>query len=235
MRVLLYVAVLVVAGASLHAQVNGVMLPVPPLPTIGLPLAHIGLPPADEPSSAPPSASTSQDTRSEHRRARSLRTPTLLVVPTIVIANAPAPAPSHASRRNRTVDAPRPEPGVLELAITADEPYQIVVDDHFVGSSETVGRWLSLEPGSHAIELRADGASLRTFKVAIEAGQTLTYKDQIRTSPPSTNDRRASSASPAPAKGPIYIIAGCYAGNVAPERVTLPAGCDRSRVTVIEP
>lgn len=33
----------------------------------------------------------------------------------------------------------------------------------------------------------------------------------------------------------IYMIPGCYVGNVSPEKVSLPRGCDRSKVTTYTP
>ena len=33
----------------------------------------------------------------------------------------------------------------------------------------------------------------------------------------------------------MYLIPGCYMGNVPPQEVKLPAGCDASRVTTIKP
>jgi len=46
-----------------------------------------------------------------------------------------------------------------------------------------------------------------------------------------------SMQPPAPrATGPkrIYVIPGCYAGNIAPRAERLPAGCDIKRVQIIE-
>jgi hypothetical protein len=40
--------------------------------------------------------------------------------------------------------------------------------------------------------------------------------------------------SPAPARTPIFVVPGCYVGNVPPQQITLPAGCD-ARNAVIFP
>jgi hypothetical protein len=36
----------------------------------------------------------------------------------------------------------------------------------------------------------------------------------------------AQPALPAPAPTTIYVVPGCYVGNVPPREVALPAGCD---------
>ena len=33
----------------------------------------------------------------------------------------------------------------------------------------------------------------------------------------------------------MYVIPGCYLGNVSPKNVTLPPGCDISKLTTITP
>ena len=33
----------------------------------------------------------------------------------------------------------------------------------------------------------------------------------------------------------MYVIPGCYMGNVSPKNVALPAGCDISKLTTISP
>jgi hypothetical protein len=52
----------------------------------------------------------------------------------------------------------------------------------------------------------------------------------------------AAIAPPAPAPPPVpsgnrtmYLSPGCYMGNVSPQDLKLPAGCDLSKLTTITP
>ena len=98
---------------------------------------------------------------------------------------------------------------------------------------------LTLDAGPHAIEQREEGYQDVHVDVQITAEALTTYRGALRpivppravgAQPPSA----APSAPPAPAPAPttIYMIPGCYIGNVAPKDASLPPGCDESGAIV---
>lgn len=246
MRRALLVATLTLAAAPLPlcaqdtatppVTINGVMLPVPPLPSIGLPLPHIGLdiptastkPNADERTDADPAA--------RPRRPRSGVPPVFVYAPVIVgagttkVPGESTPAkPAAATRQGRT--------GSLTIDTKDDDtPFAVFVDGLYAGSSDQLGRSLTLEAGAHQVEVQADGHPAQRFSVRIAAGKTTTHATDLRFA--GSGDGRVAdgvAASGSDADGParLYIIAGCYAGNVPPVPATLPAGCDAARMTTL--
>ena len=85
-------------------------------------------------------------------------------------AGEPAGAPTaDALPRGPGLARPRVRrTGRLELAIRGARSYTVIVD----GVAQGTRSELALAPGSHAIEVRADGSPPRRFAVQIEAGQT---------------------------------------------------------------
>lgn len=236
MRVTAALAACLVAFASAaHAQGSGVMLPVPPLPPIGLPLPHIGLP------------SPEADTRSVERQRREndsphvprsrgrVRMPALVVLPPVIVA----PESSRLGSAATEAPAPAPgarivEPGTLDIEMEGNSSFQVFVDGYFAGSGQQSVRSLALEPGSHDVELRADGHATKTFRVRISPGQTLTYRDVFARTETQAGRVNEVPSQAAPHAGPVYVIPGCYAGNVRPTEATLPRGCDPSRTVVLD-
>lgn len=217
--------------------VNGVMLPVPPLPPIGLPLPHVGL---DTPKATtrPADERADADRPSRSRRRQPSAPPILVYAPVIVGSGTTkvpgeqvAPTAAAATRQGRT--------GTLTLDTKEDDtPFSVFVDGTYVGSSEQLGTSLTLDAGVHRIEVQADGHPAQRFSVRIGAGKATTHEtdlrggqadDAITAAAPVQADEGSRSEVPAR----LYIIAGCYAGNVPPVPSTLPAGCDPSRVTTL--
>jgi hypothetical protein len=129
--------------------------------------------------------------------------------------------------------------GVLRLDIEpASARVQLFVDGLFVGSPTDFDNEISLEAGSHAIELRADGYESIAFNARIVAAQAITYRGTLRAlakaeSAAGSSDRAPNPAAATPKRsGPdtFYFIPGCYMGNVPPEQVVLPASCDKSKL-----
>jgi hypothetical protein len=119
-----------------------------------------------------------------------------------------------------------------------DGPVAVFVDGTYVGSTEQLGDDLTLDAGSHVVDVQADGHPAQRFTVRVAAGKTTTH-DLTRSSAEGRATSTPASASGAesdghPARTPIFIIAGCYAGNVPPVAATLPAGCDPARMTTLE-
>lgn len=138
----------------------------------------------------------------------------------------PAPPPP--------AEAPPPEPelGVLRLEVEPADILQVFVDGAFVGMPRELGGELALSPGSRRIEIRAAGHETLVFDARIQAGRTITYRGELTSI--------AVKAPPPPVYVPagsqtLYLIPGCYLGNVPPDPKRLPAGCDISRMKTITP
>jgi hypothetical protein len=137
---------------------------------------------------------------------------------------APAPATS-------LYEEPRVPLGALRLEVEPRQELQIFVDGVFVGTPADLGDELEMTPGPHRIELRARGYKSQAFDVGILEDKLITYRGTL--------ERDAASAPPPVARPSgsktMYVIPGCYMGNVSPKEMSLPAGCDISRLTTISP
>ncbi len=127
---------------------------------------------------------------------------------------------------------PAPASGMLRFDVTP-ESAQVFVDSFYAGRIADIEeqRVLTLPAGPHRIELRAQDYLPVTFDVRIDPNETITYRATLDRARSSTT----GSAELRPA-GPtrIYVIPGCYAGNLAPRADRLPAGCDVKRVRVLD-
>jgi hypothetical protein len=124
-----------------------------------------------------------------------------------------------------------PSTGMLRFDVTPAAT-QVFVDSFYAGRIADIDdqRVLTLAAGPHRIELRAQDYEPVTFDVRIDPNETTVYRNALERARPS------APAEPRPV-GPsrIYVIPGCYAGNLAPRADRLPAGCDVKRVRVIDP
>lgn len=103
---------------------------------------------------------------------------------------------------------------------------QVFVDGYYVGLAEEFGpsgRAISLDAGSHRIELRAAGYETLTFNVAIEPNQIVRYRGEMQ--PLATKPAAAAAPRVPAAVKSFYVIPNCYAGDKPPTG-TLPKGCD---------
>ena len=216
--------VLVASAGAVHAQVNGIMLPVPPLPSIGLPLPRIGLPPLDEPEPAP-----DEPEPSRRARRRSANPPVVVLAPVFVGPSLSTPATVPA-RSERTPGPP--VTGTLEL-VPSSGAYLVFVDGYFAGTSDQIGPALALEAGPHTVELRAEGRPAQSARVRIVPGRVLRYEDAFTLAPEAVAPEQTPAAAAVPPPQTVYVIAGCYAGNVPPAQVALPRGCDAAKATTL--
>ena len=60
------------------------------------------------------------------------------------------------------------------------------------------------------------------------------YRESSRTEPPAVAEPTPPPPQPTGSKT-LYLIPGCYMGNVSPKDMKLPPGCDLSKLTVITP
>lgn len=247
MRRALLVATLTLAAAPLplRAQdtaappviVDGVMLPVPPLAPIGLPLPHIGLDTPKPRTKPQADERTDSDPATRPRRPQPGVPPVFVYAPVIVGAGT-TKAPGESTPAKAAAATRQGRTGSLTIDTKDDDtPFAVFVDGLYVGSSEQLGESLTLDAGAHRVEVQADGHPAQRFSVRIAAGKTTTHATDLRAS--GTHDEghavEGAAAAPTSDAGParLFIIAGCYAGNVPPVPATLPAGCDPSRMTTL--
>jgi len=130
----------------------------------------------------------------------------------------------------------QPSKGQLRVELQPEIDAQMYVDGHYVGMVSEVSSGLPLDPGLHSLQLRAEGYQTLALDVQVTEGRSITYRGSLpATSPAPTPvpDRPPVPIErPTPA-GPIYFIPGCYLGNVAPQEVTLPPGCDPAAVKML--
>jgi hypothetical protein len=229
----------------------------PPAPSIGLPLPPIGLPlppigldtsldrPVGPITPAPPPSG-----RGRH-----------FPKPTIVIFGAPYAFGVDPALQSATpgviapsvVDEAPPPPsptGTLRLDVEPAALAQVFVDGEFVGTPADLDGRLELAPGTWRIEIRARGYEAIAFDVRIVEGRTITYRETLNkaggagkadaltpTTPtsPTSPTGPTSPTSPTSPRTTFYLIPGCYLGNVHPDLVKLPEGCDLSRMITHTP
>jgi len=139
--------------------------------------------------------------------------------------NESSPTTTTAARR-----VPAMMFGMLRLDVTP-ESTQVFVDSFYAGRVEDIEdqHALALATGPHRIELRAEGYRPVTFDVRIEPHETINYRAGLE---------RALPTSPVASRpaGPtrLYVIPGCYAGNLPPRTDRLPAGCDIKQVRILD-
>lgn len=214
-----------------------------PLPPIGLPLPPLGLPlpPLGLSQVRPPAATdvfhpartwgrTGRSDRSDridqHRPGRHEVATVVYFIPAFgwsasTLGGVVTPAPPD----------PTPSKGWLRVDLEPGVDPQAYVDGDYFGLLSEFPGGLPLEAGRHAIELRAGGYQPLTIDVRIFEGRAATYRGMLSATPsaPPVPVAPAPQEPPPPA-GPAYVIPGCYLGNVAPQDVQLPSGCDPARV-----
>jgi hypothetical protein len=143
----------------------------------------------------------------------------VVVVPGFAPAVAPPPVPPPAS-------PVVPAKGSLVLDVQPATA-QVFVDGFYVGAADDFGGARGgafLEAGPHRIDLLSPGYEPVSFDVKIVPNEAVAYRRALKAEAP-------APAAPPLAKTPmtIYIIPGCYVGNVPPKDAGLPATCDVTR------
>ena len=92
-----------------------------------------------------------------------------------------------------------------------------------------------LEPGPHGIDIIARGYVRVSFDVNLTRGQSAAFRHIL------TPIMRAPQPAPDAVKAPpavqpvtIYLIPGCYVGNVPPKEANLPATWDIFRAVSVQ-
>jgi hypothetical protein len=128
------------------------------------------------------------------------------------------------------VPSDEPLTGTLRLELQSERDVQVYVDGYFVGTLEDLRDELVLEPGPHSIDVRASDYETLAFDVRIAAGRSITYRGVLTPTTP-----RPEPLVTPPPPSTFYFIPGCYLGNVHPQEVQLPPGCDLSRMITRTP
>jgi hypothetical protein len=242
---------LAIAQQNLSAPVSGLAPIGFPLPPIGLPLSPIGLPLAPVVSPSPsPNPATAFDGRA--RRGESPRNGRAdgshsnvkhrpVTAPAVVYFGAPYYWSSYWSSYGSSLEmspAPPPTPpepamtaGMLRLEMEPPDLLQLFVDGDFVGTIEDLSGELVLEPGTRRIEIRKPNYEPVTFDARIVQGRTITYRGALTpvAQPLVVPDERPKRPQT------FYLIRGCYLGNIPPEQVRLPPGCEGRPVVTYTP
>jgi hypothetical protein len=253
MRVAFAALVLLVAASAAAAQSRGGLTNDMPTPSIGLPLPHIGLPLPPmglplPPMGLPPEHSRPFDRtnilerseRSERsgrsgrseRLERSERSARFNRPASIVLFGWPylptAEFPAYPSPPSPP--PPQQATGRLLLSLHSGIDPQIFVDGYYAGLFSDVAGELILDAGAHTIELHEEGFRDARVDVRIPLDSTITYYVDLKpieaVPPPSAAPIAPIAPAPSPAPTTIYVVPGCYVGNVPPQQVKLPTGCD---------
>ena len=229
-------------------------LPLPqiglPLPSIGLPLSPLGLPdPHLEPApglgfdrsrrrfdQGAGQRGERDDQRGEQggQRGRGRSGATFLYyVPFYGWPYLEAPAAPAAPQEQK------PRAGRLRLEVQRGVIAQIYIDGFFVGMLDDSTGDLTLDAGPHHVELRADGYESLEVDVLVPADRSITFRGALKpvgaTPTPVPQGPPSPDVPPPPAPATIYMIPGCYVGNVLPQDAGLPTGCDARRAITFEP
>lgn len=145
----------------------------------------------------------------------------------------------------QTAPEPLPAAGLLQLDVEPRVQLQIYIDGVFVGTPADLGDELELTAGTRRIELRARGYKTLTFSAAIQEGRSISYRgvlerDETAPPPPApvvvpVDGAQGKRPPDTPGGTKMYLIPGCYLGNVAPKAEQLRSGCDISKLTTFTP
>jgi hypothetical protein len=126
---------------------------------------------------------------------------------------------------------------MLRLELRSGVDPQIFIDGYYVGLySDALGGELTVDAGAHTIELHEDGYDPLRADIEVPQHGIVTYVAELKWNAPSSprvEDSRPFSPPPLPTT--IYVIPGCYVGNVPPRDVRLPGACNPADAVVFPP
>ena len=139
-------------------------------------------------------------------------------------------------------EEPLPETGVLQLDVEPRQALQVFVDGLYIGMLADLGEEIELRLGARRIELRAAGYRTLVFDTEIVPDRIIVYRGALERLPQSAalppqapKAPQAPETTQAPRSRTMYLIPGCYMGNVEPTASMLRPGCDLSKLTTILP
>ena len=231
------------------APLPSIGLPLPqiglPLPEIGLPLPPLGLPPV--PMERTPALdvqhrranSTRPAPEIEHQHRRFGQSAAFPSARTVIYFVPTSGWPYLEAATQPTARQAQKSPaGRLRLELQPGVVPQIFVDGYYVGTLDDFNSELTLDAGPHQVEVRADGYETLGLNVKVSPDRPITYRGTLKrtgAAPAPVPEAPAPPELPLPARATIYVIPGCYVGNVPPRDAGLPAGCDESRATAFTP
>ena len=207
------------------------------LPSIGLGLPAIGLPPVNA-GTQPMNPRAYRGNRNRRGADGIYYTVPPYGYPAAAYGVVTTPGTIYPSAVE-TYPPPPPEPppaiGGLRLEVEPSDLVQVFVDGAFIGSPREIGNEIALEPGTRRIELRAEGYRTVVFNAQIFENRTIVYratleKDPMKVPPPPVE---LPPVAPTGSRT-LYVIPGCYLGNVAPQEIKLPPGCDMGKLRTIQ-
>ena len=142
---------------------------------------------------------------------------------------------------------PMPETGFLKLDVEPRQSVQVFVDGLYIGMLADIGDEIELRLGAHRIELRAPGYRPLILDTQIVFDRMVVYRGELERmeqaadapapqAPKAPEAPKAPQAPQAPAGSrTMYLIPGCYMGNVQPTASMLRADCDISKLITALP
>ena len=132
---------------------------------------------------------------------------------------------------------PMPETGFLKLDVEPRQAVQVFVDGLYIGTLADIGDEIELRLGARRIELRAPGYRPLIFDTQIAFDRMVVYRGELERdpAPEAPQAPQAPKAPSPPGSRTMYLIPGCYMGNVQPTAGMLRPGCDIGKLTTISP
>jgi hypothetical protein len=132
-----------------------------------------------------------------------------------------------------------PETGFLRLEVEPRHLIQVFVDGLYLGTIADLGDDIELRLGPRRIELRAPGYRTLIFDTRIEFDRTVVYRGALEPVEEMAPVAPVAPATPVPPATPgsriMYLIPGCYMGNVQPTAAMLRPGCDIGKLITTPP
>lgn len=151
---------------------------------------------------------------------------------TSTVVTPPAPA---IKRPEPEPPPPPPAVGFLTLDVEPRALLQIYVDDVFIGTPADLGNELRLMPGTRRIELRAKGYKPISFSAEIVENRSISFAGTLERDPSAPVEPAVVRPPAATGSNTMYMIQGCYLGNIAPKAAELRPGCDITRMITFKP
>lgn len=147
----------------------------------------------------------------------------------------PPPAATVIARPAPASPPPDPAVGFLYLYVEPRLQLQIYVDDVFIGTPADLGDELRLSAGTRRVELRARGYKTLTFSAEIVENRSINFRGTLERDPSAPSTEAVTAPPIISGQTTMYMIRGCYLGNVAPKASELRPGCDIVNLMTFKP
>lgn len=134
------------------------------------------------------------------------------------------------AERTLTMPAAMVTTGVVQFDITPSTALDYYVDGIFMGTSSQLGNQVETTAGGRRLEVRRAGYKPIAFDVRIAEGSITMFRGTLE-------PIAEVPGVPPPAIGgrTLYVIPGCYFGNIRPQQADLRQGCDLAAMKVRTP